>query len=237
MTNLLENGDQIKAVAKNCTGTPTAKLIAILEAAGVTSSAEIADLIGVKVRAVQAARKRTTMRATECGAPQCAHHNAQTHQDAPKNAPQCVSAPRARIDNNKLTNLEDNPVSSEVSEVGKKSQKPPKRNASPRGARLQPDWSLPDAWREWTRINFAHASPELVATEADKFRDYWIAKSGQQAAKLDWEATWRNWCRTAFSAKPSAHPINVGRMGWDEKRAASHARARELAAKYAGAVQ
>ncbi len=28
-----------------------------------------------------------------------------------------------------------------------------------------------------------------------KFRDYWLAKSGPHARKLDWDATWRNWCR------------------------------------------
>jgi hypothetical protein len=29
-----------------------------------------------------------------------------------------------------------------------------------------------------------------------KFTDYWKAASGAKARKLDWEATWRNWCRT-----------------------------------------
>lgn len=29
-----------------------------------------------------------------------------------------------------------------------------------------------------------------------KFRDYWLAASGAKARKHDWDATWRNWCRT-----------------------------------------
>jgi hypothetical protein len=29
-----------------------------------------------------------------------------------------------------------------------------------------------------------------------KFVDYWKSASGPKARKLDWEATWRNWCRT-----------------------------------------
>jgi hypothetical protein len=33
--------------------------------------------------------------------------------------------------------------------------------------------------------------------EFAKFRDYWAAKSGQGATKQDWQATWRNWVRTA----------------------------------------
>lgn len=33
--------------------------------------------------------------------------------------------------------------------------------------------------------------------EAAKFRDYWRAQPGQKGVKLDWPATWRNWCRNA----------------------------------------
>jgi hypothetical protein len=32
-----------------------------------------------------------------------------------------------------------------------------------------------------------------VRIEAKKFRNYWVAKSGKDATKLDWEATWENW--------------------------------------------
>ena len=28
------------------------------------------------------------------------------------------------------------------------------------------------------------------------FRDFWIAKTGANAVKKDWAATWRNWCRS-----------------------------------------
>jgi hypothetical protein len=37
--------------------------------------------------------------------------------------------------------------------------------------------------------------------EASKFRDYWNSQPGQKGVKLDWPATWRNWCR---NAKPSS---------------------------------
>ncbi|QXP89479.1 hypothetical protein [Methylococcus capsulatus] len=30
---------------------------------------------------------------------------------------------------------------------------------------------------------------------AEIFRDYWVAKSGADARKADWGATWRNWVR------------------------------------------
>ena len=41
--------------------------------------------------------------------------------------------------------------------------------------------------------------------EFDKFRDYWTAKAGKDAVKLDWPATWRNWIRNARTSGPSSH--------------------------------
>lgn len=33
--------------------------------------------------------------------------------------------------------------------------------------------------------------------EFQRFKDYWLAASGANARKRDWEGTWRNWCRKA----------------------------------------
>lgn len=69
---------------------------------------------------------------------------------------------------------------------------PPPEPASTakRGTRLPADWkpSLEDE----------RAARELgldPARVAAKFRDFWHAKTGKDATKLDWSATWRNWCR------------------------------------------
>lgn len=71
-----------------------------------------------------------------------------------------------------------------------------------RAARLPEDWALPRAWGEWAiEQGFSEAQTRI---EADKFRDYWISKGGKDAAKLDWEATWRNWMRNC--SKPSGKP-------------------------------
>lgn len=112
MQNLGAVCDQIKAVAQACDGTPTAKFIAVLIAAGVTDTKQIADILGIKVRAVQAAKKRTTVRAPRCAsATECAQHSASAQLNASECAPECVSAhhsaPPARVeDNNLLTNLD-----------------------------------------------------------------------------------------------------------------------------------
>jgi hypothetical protein len=46
---------------------------------------------------------------------------------------------------------------------------------------------------EWARVH----TPNVGRAETDKFRDYWSAKAGKDATKLDWVATWRNWMREA----------------------------------------
>ena len=69
-----------------------------------------------------------------------------------------------------------------------------------RANRLKADWTIPDTWGRWATDHF-DVRPSAVRREADSFRDYWTAKSGKDAAKLDWEATWRNWCRRSFAGK------------------------------------
>jgi hypothetical protein len=74
-----------------------------------------------------------------------------------------------------------------------------------RGSRLAGDWhpSPPE-------IAFAldRGMPRArIDTELEKFRNYWIAKSGAGAVKRDWSATWRNWIITAMERGngPSNH--------------------------------
>ncbi len=86
-------------------------------------------------------------------------------------------------------------VSKHVQELDKFRQK--------RGTRLPRDWRLPKSWSEWAMQDSRQAS-EWVRIEAEKFRDYWIAQPGTKGTKLDWEATWRNWVRSARKAAPSS---------------------------------
>ncbi|UTO29094.1 YdaU family protein [Bartonella harrusi] len=68
-----------------------------------------------------------------------------------------------------------------------------KRSKANRGCRLPDDFE-PD-------YDFAIAEglpPERVKVEIAKFRDYWKAKTGKDATKTDWQATWRNWVRRAI---------------------------------------
>lgn len=71
---------------------------------------------------------------------------------------------------------------------------PPAAAPKPRATRLADDWRLPDDWR----VEAKTERPDVdVVLEAKKFADYWHAKAGKDACKLDWRATWRNWVRNA----------------------------------------
>jgi len=72
-----------------------------------------------------------------------------------------------------------------------------------RGTRLPDNWLPTRELVGWARQEFPHVDSRY---ETDKFRDYWHAKAGATATKLDWAKTWKNWIRKAAEqnhSKPS----------------------------------
>lgn len=68
---------------------------------------------------------------------------------------------------------------------------------NPRGSRLPIEWPLTEELRAIGLEARAQANlpPIDVETEHRAFLDYWHAKAGKDACKVDWIATWRGWCR------------------------------------------
>lgn len=73
-----------------------------------------------------------------------------------------------------------------------------------KSARLPDDWALPMAWGQWAQAEFPHWTPDAVRLEGQKFADHWRTKSGKDGRKADWQAAWRNWCRSDIAQR--AHP-------------------------------
>lgn len=70
---------------------------------------------------------------------------------------------------------------------------PPKPKAK-KGTRL------PMLWKPTVSQSNLLAQGKLgspVSDELEIFKDYWFSVSGAKGVKLDWDATWRNWCRRA----------------------------------------
>lgn len=89
-------------------------------------------------------------------------------------------------------------------------QLPQKSANQPKGSRLPADWTLSEDLAEWA-MREVGMTAEAVRKEAAKFRDYWVAKTGREATKADWPATWRNWCRNAWP--PRNGPGGQGGIG------------------------
>ena len=66
--------------------------------------------------------------------------------------------------------------------------------------------SLPDEWRSFCIEERPDLSPENIWVG---FRDYWIAVPGNRGLKLDWFATWRNWCRNQRGSGKPVQKITV----------------------------
>lgn len=87
------------------------------------------------------------------------------------------------------------------------SKEEPKGSSKNRGTRL-PENFKPD-------LTFA-ASLGLTRAQAEneaaKFMDWWPAQPGQKGVKLDWEKTWKTWCRNAADRLPRGSPGRVEKI-------------------------
>jgi hypothetical protein len=77
----------------------------------------------------------------------------------------------------------------------KKELPQPTASVAARGTRLSPAWFADTTDRDYA-LNQGLTLAEIDAEE-DGFRDYWLARAGQIARKVDWRATWRTWVRKA----------------------------------------
>lgn len=108
-----------------------------------------------------------------------------TYQEHTKNIPVEVASATARAqDKARLAVTQSSP--------GRQATTKPKQDS---GSRLPADWVLPMEWAEWALREQPTWTEDHVRKVAACFRDYWVAKAGSSARKLDWGATWRNWVR------------------------------------------
>ena len=70
-----------------------------------------------------------------------------------------------------------------------------------RGCRLPQGWKPSQETKSWTLLQ--EITKEEANQEYFKFKDYWQSKSGKDACKVDWEATWRNWIRNYVQMRGS----------------------------------
>lgn len=68
-----------------------------------------------------------------------------------------------------------------------------------RATRISEGFQVTPEMRLWASQKAPNAD---LGMETEKFINYWVAKSGKDATKLDWTATWRNWILNAKTSQP-----------------------------------
>lgn len=118
-----------------------------------------------------------------------------------------------------------------------------KPSPSARGTRLPEGWTPTQKLVDWCRdelvpgARWSEHSREFVRRQTGKFADYFAAAPGQRGVKKDWDATWRNWMRTAFerdyapnrpvSGPPAPFKTAAERNAEEQKRRLERARLAE----------
>ena len=105
---------------------------------------------------------------------------------------------------------------------GIKSREEPRaaRSAPTTAKRIAEDFELTPERRRIAESE--HLDAERVFA---KFRDYWRSASGANARKLDWDATWRNWCRSEADRHPGRIAATPRRLKTPEEIEAEAAHA------------
>lgn len=96
--------------------------------------------------------------------------------------------------------------------------------ATPRGKRIADDWVLPRIWGAWAIAKYPHWTADIVRAIATTFHNHWKAKTGRDATKVDWQATWQNWCDSDITQRQYPKPRGADRSA-EASRIADGARA------------
>ena len=69
-----------------------------------------------------------------------------------------------------------------------------------RGSTIPTDWAPSPA--DWEYAAGKGLSPDRITHAAERFLNFWKAKTGADARKRDWAATWRNWILEDVARRP-----------------------------------
>ncbi|MUH03163.1 hypothetical protein GM609_06610 [Bombella sp. ESL0387] len=117
--------------------------------------------------------------------------NTEPRSTSPKTEPRSVTAEPASIETEPRSAVPEPPITTNNHHtLIPPTPQPKKSTASKRGHRLPGNWQPSQELLDYA--NERNLNPQR---EAEDFRDYWHSKPGAGGVKLDWNATWRTWCR------------------------------------------
>lgn len=135
---------------------------------------------------------------TDAGKTQVTICNYSKYQDAGRSG-DAAGTQRGRTKDTNTPIYTSSLRSEDISLVEKKSEK--------NGSRIPEDFR-PDL--EWSQKQGLKNSE--LKFEFEQFKDYWTAKSGKDATKKDWQATWRQWIRNSVKRRNGKNnrPMSIG---------------------------
>lgn len=83
---------------------------------------------------------------------------------------------------------------------------------SARATRLPVAWLPTDADLTWAREQ--HIPASVLSFETGAFVDYWRAKGGKDATRVNWSLTWRNWMRNWLRRNPGGTTGGRAKPEW-----------------------
>lgn len=109
-------------------------------------------------------------------------------------------------------------------------QEPSTKNpsTSSRGTRCPDDFMPSEKTKQWCQDNLPPRLMVAAGNELIKFRNYWTAKTGRDATKLDWDKTFVNWMLKAaerYTTAPLPSPKTFTEAADDYKAAKKAQRA------------
>jgi len=113
--------------------------------------------------------------------------------------------------------LEERHVTAIIDALAAHDALPGKAARAPREAtRISPNWQPSEDDIAYAREK-KRWDDTTIEIEAETFRNYWSAKSGKEATKVDWSATWRNRVISQYSAPTGVY--DSGRPVVDQQAA------------------
>lgn len=174
-------------------------------------AAEIAEKVKGVRQAIPFSAKRGAPDDTlygERGASETPLSDAESASNAPLYGTGTVLAEYTRTKSNiTKSELQVRAAKIEPQQAQQQPEKKKSQSSAKRGTRLPDDWTLPLAWGRWALETYT-VSEDDVRREAMRFRNFWTAKSGKDATKINWRRTWENWCDNDRTFGNRRRPVN-----------------------------
>jgi len=113
-----------------------------------------------------------------------------------------------KVQENKLGDARDVTNVTNVPTLRELELEQPKKTRDRRGKRISPDWQpTPEHVAHGAKLGFTAVQFDR---EAEKFRNHFLAASGSNAVKLDWDRAFTNWMLRGSERLPSnARPVPI----------------------------